>query len=73
MKIMNNDQTGRKYRGQYRDKTILIVGSGSDLDGRGMQEIIDSDRYDIVARVNKMYGAPQDVGTRANVLFTRWN
>lgn len=53
---MDNDQTARKYNGEYRGKTVLIVASGSDLDGRGMGERIDSGEWDVVARINKHYG-----------------
>lgn len=67
------DQTSREYKGQYRNKSVLIIGSGSDLDGRKMQEDIEGSKYDIIARVNKLYGAREDVGTRTDVLFTRWN
>lgn len=67
------DQTSRKYNGEYRDKVVLLIGSGSDLDGRNMQEEIDNGKYDIVARVNKMYGSEADVGRRTDVILTRWN
>lgn len=68
-----NDQTARVYDGRYRGKTMLIVGSGRDLDGRGLGELIDSDTYDVVVRVNKHYGDPKDVGNRTDVIITRWN
>ena len=66
------DQTARIDDGRYRGKHVLIIGSGSDLDGRAMQAAIDGGDFDLVARVNKVYGAPEDVGTRTDVLFTRW-
>lgn len=66
------DQTAREYKGEYRGKKILVIGSGSDLDGRRMHDEIESNKYDIVARVNKLYGANEDVGTRTDVIFTRW-
>lgn len=52
-------------------RDVLVIGSGSDIDGRGMGDEIDNgDR--IVVRVNKSYGAPADVGTRTDVIFTRF-
>lgn len=69
---VENDQTARKYNGEYRGKTVLIVGSGYDLDGRGLGERIDSGEWDVVARINKHYGKPEDVGNRTDVILTRW-
>lgn len=51
---------------------MLIIGSGKDLDGRGMGERIDNGEWDIVVRVNKHYGAIEDVGSRTDVIITRW-
>ena len=56
----------------YNSK-VLVIGSGQDLDGRAMGDIIDGDTYDYVCRINKTYGAIEDVGTRCDVLFTRWS
>lgn len=67
-----NDQTARVYDGRYRGKRVLLVGSGNDVDGRAMGEIIDGDTYDIVARVNKHYGDRADVGNRTDVIISRW-
>lgn len=67
-----HDQTSYPTNGELRDKTVLIIGSGSDLDGRKMASVIDSAKYDIVARVNKFYGNKEDVGTRTDYIFTRW-
>lgn len=66
------DQTSYPTDDYIRGKKILVIGSGSDLDGRNMGELIDSDKWDIVARCNKMYGNPKDVGTRLDYVFTRW-
>lgn len=55
----------------FRDKTVLLIGSGSDLDGRAMQEQIDGEGYDIVARINHPFGAVADVGTRTDMVFVR--
>lgn len=67
------DQTSRQYKGQYRGKKIILIGSGNDIDGRKMGEIIDGENYDIVARVNKHYGSREDAGNRTDVILTRWN
>lgn len=67
------DQTARIYDGRYRGMSVLIIGSGRDLDGRKMQDIIDGDNYDIVVRVNKHYGSVEDVGSRTDIIITRWN
>lgn len=55
----------------YHSK-VLVIGSGQDLDGRGMKDIIEGDTYDFVCKLNKSYGAIEDVGTRCDILFTRW-
>lgn len=35
---------------------VLVIGSGSDIDGRGMgQEIDYSNRWDYIMRINKTY------------------
>lgn len=67
------DQTSRQYKGEYRGKKIILIGSGNDIDGRKMGEIIDGENYDIVARVNKHYGSREDAGNRTDVILTRWN
>lgn len=67
-----NDQTSYPTNGELRGKTVLIIGSGNDLDDRKMGQIIDGDTYDIIARVNKHYGSPEDVGNRTDYIFTRW-
>lgn len=70
--MTDNDQTARMYDGRYRGKKVLVIGSGSDLDGRKLGELIDGDYYDVVARVNKHYGSVEDVGNRTDVIITRW-
>lgn len=67
------DQTSRRYRGDYRGLRVLVVGSGSDLDGRKLGREIDGGRWDVIARVNKHYGSREDVGERTDVILTRWN
>lgn len=69
---VRNDQTSYPTKGELAGKNILVIGSGSDLDGRKMKELIDGDTYDVIARVNKYYGSPDDVGTRTDYIFTRW-
>lgn len=76
MNEITNDQTAScefdEVELELKDKTVLIIGSGQDIDGRRMKNIIDGNRFDIVARVNKMYGNEQDIGTRTDFIFTRW-
>lgn len=64
MLIMNKEH-------DLNGKTVLLIGSGNDLDGRAMGERIDAGEYDVVARVNKPYGSPADVGTRTDIIFVR--
>lgn len=53
-------------------KTVLLIGSGRDIDGRAMQERIDTaGEFDLIARVNKPYGASTDAGTRTDIIFVR--
>lgn len=53
-------------------KNILIIGSGADIAGRRMGRDIDAGKWDIVIRLNKHYGEPQDCGTRTDIWITRW-
>lgn len=56
-----------------KNKRVLLIGSGWDIAGRRMGKEIDyGKRWDIVARVNRVYGDPQDVGSRTDIFFTRW-
>lgn len=67
------DQTSSDiYPVEIKDKRVLIIGSGIDLNGRRLAAEIDSDKWDVVIRLNKAYGLPQDVGTRIDIIFTRW-
>lgn len=52
---------------------VLVIGSGQDLDGRGMRDEIDGDKYDYICRINKTYGNVEDVGTRCDIFVTRWS
>lgn len=52
------------------EKRAILIGSGSDLNGRGMGRDIDRGFHGIIARVNRLYGALPDVGARTDVLFT---
>lgn len=73
---MTNDQTAvapDEFETSLKDKKVLIIGSGEDLDSRRLQKEIDeSDRWDLIVRINKMYGRPECVGTRTDVIITRW-
>lgn len=59
---MNHDLTGKK---------VLLIGSGEDLNGRGLRERIDAEacEWDAIARVNKCYGNTEDVGQRTDIAF----
>ena len=58
---------------QFDGKCVLLVGSGFDLNGRRLGARIDAPgRWDAVVRLNRLYGAPCDVGRRTEVIFTRW-
>lgn len=52
---------------------VLLIGSGADLAGRRLGAVIDrSNRWQLVARCNKHYGSPLDVGRRCELAFVRW-
>lgn len=54
-----------------KDKKILLIGSGEDLNGRNLGERISAENceWDIIARVNKHYGDIKDVGVRTDIFF----
>lgn len=53
-------------------KSVLIIGSGEDLNGRGMGRKIDAGVVaDVIIRVNKPYGNPKDVGSKIDIAFFR--
>ena len=57
----------------FLGKRVLIIGGGQDIDNRRIGEKIDSGEIaDVVVRVNKSYGMPEDSGTRTDAIFTRW-
>lgn len=57
---------------ELKGKKVLLIGSGNDIDGRAMQNIIDnSNEYDIIARVNKPYGFIKDIGLKTDIIFMR--
>ena len=41
--------------------------------GRKLGRRIDAGEFGVVLRVNKPYGSPEDVGSRMDVLVTRWS
>ena len=59
---MRNDLTGKR---------VLLIGSGADLNGRGLNERISAMEceWDCIARINKHYGAIADVGRRMDICF----
>lgn len=56
-----------------RGHNLLLIGSGCDLNGRRLGKQIDSGKFGLVCRINKPYGLPADVGTRTDVIITRWS
>lgn len=53
---------------------VLVIGSGHDIDGRCMGDMIDnSNTWDYILRINKTYGDPVDSGRRTDILVTRWS
>lgn len=74
--MIDNDQTAAlaldEVEQSIKGARILIIGSGADNDGRRMRDKIDGNYYDLVIRVNKHYGKVEDVGTRTDLIFTRW-
>lgn len=53
---------------------VLVIGSGQDIDGRDLGETIDnSDRWNYIVRINKLYGDPVDSGRRTDIFVTRWS
>lgn len=77
MNELTNDQTApieqSDFEKSIKGKTVLIIGSGADIDGRRLAKQIDNtNRFDIVARVNKHYGNEIDTGKRTDVIVTRW-
>lgn len=48
----------------------ILIGSGSDVNGRALGALIDAGRLGWVGRVNRIYGEAADVGTRTDFLFT---
>lgn len=51
-------------------KPCIIIGSGSDLNGRKLGAAIDAGEFGEVVRVNKFYGELADVGVRTDWVFT---
>lgn len=64
-------QPGEYREDLVRGKRVLVVGSGRDLDGRGLGSAVDRGDWDIVIRANKVYGDPLDCGSRTDVLVIR--
>lgn len=56
---------------ELKGKRILLIGSGNDIDGRLMKDIIEGNEYDVICRVNKPYGAIKDIGLRTDIIFVR--
>lgn len=52
-------------------RSVLLIGSGKDLVGRGLGERIDAGEWDLVVRCNHFHGDPADVGTRTDIAVLR--
>lgn len=66
------DQTGTKDIIDVKNKSVLIIGSGIDLEGRKLKNYINN-FHGIVIRLNKLYGNYDDVGDRTDIIFSRWS
>lgn len=53
-------------------KSCIVIGGGADIVGRQLGARIDAGAFGVVIRVNKPYGEAVDVGSRTDVLVTRW-
>lgn len=59
---MRDDLTGKR---------VLLIGSGADLNGRGLNERISAQdcEWDAIARINHHFGDVADVGKRMDICF----
>ena len=62
------DQTYTEPKVQIKGKGVLIVGSSLELDDYHYTDK-ELSKYDVVIRLNKLYG---NCGRRTDVIFTRW-
>lgn len=51
-------------------KDCIIIGSGSDLNGRKLGAKIDNGDFGKVFRINRFYGDKQDVGSHTDYVVT---
>ena len=65
---MISDQTYTEAKVQIKDKRVLIVGSSLELDDYHYSDN-ELSKYDVVIRLNKLYG---NCGRRTDIIFTRW-
>ena len=54
-----------------KNRKVLLIGSGADLNGRKLGKRIDAGEWDVVVRCNHYYGSPEDVGTRTDLAMVR--
>lgn len=50
-------------------KLALLIGSGSDINGRKMKSQIDTANDIFIARINRHYGEEIDVGIQTHLIF----
>lgn len=50
-------------------KLALLIGSGSDINGRRLQQTIDNAKDVTIARINKHYGNQIDIGIKTDIIF----
>lgn len=65
---MIQDQTFTPDEVELRGKKVLVVGSSIELDDYHFTNN-NLDKWDVVIRLNKLYG---NLGTRTDIIFTRW-
>lgn len=58
-------------KNELEGKRVLLIGSGADLNGRGLNERISAQacEWDAIARINHHFGDVADVGKRMDICF----
>lgn len=56
--------------GEESLKKCIVIGSGSDIVGRGLGSRIDAGEFGEVCRITRHYGEDIDVGTKTDKLFS---
>lgn len=60
-----------RYEELMKDKKVLLIGSGEDLNGRALNDRISAQdcEWDYIARINHHFGDIADVGRRMDICF----